>query len=301
MNPSRQESNNATASLDLIPEELTPSSTTWAIGGKVLNSRLLIGTALYPSPQIMKEAIQTSGSQVVTVSLRRQSASDTSGSKFWNIIQSFGQSFGVHVLPNTAGCRTAKEAITTAMMAREVFQTPWIKLEVIGDDYNLQPDPFALVDAARELVKEGFEVFPYTTDDLVLAQKLVEVGCNIIMPWASPIGSGQGLLNPYALKTLRSRLPEIQIIVDAGIGKPSQATEAMELGMDGVLLNSAVALATHPQAMALAFSKGVEAGRLGYEAGLMNPREFASPSTPTLGTPFWLQHTSPSNPPEAMP
>ncbi|MBY0402324.1 MAG: thiazole synthase [Cyanobacteria bacterium] len=297
MNTSLPESKNAPASLDITPLKLTSSSTTWTIGGKVLNNRLLIGTALYPSPQIMKESIQASGAQVVTVSLRRQGASETSGSKFWSLIQSFG----THVLPNTAGCRTTKEAITTAMMAREVFQTHWIKLEVIGDDYNLQPDPFALVDAARELVKEGFEVFPYTTDDLVLAQKLVEVGCNIIMPWASPIGSGQGLLNPYALKTLRSRLPEIQIIVDAGIGKPSQATEAMELGMDGVLLNSAVALATHPQGMALAFSKAVEAGRLGYEAGLMNPREFASPSTPTLGTPFWHQHTNPSPAPEALP
>ena len=192
-------------------------------------------------------------------------------------------------MPNTAGCHSAKEAITTAQMAREVFGTNWIKLEVIGDQYNLQPDPFETVKAAETLIKEGFEVFPYTTDDLVVAKKLVDVGCKILMPWGSPIGSGQGLMNPLNLKAIREKFPDIQLIVDAGIGKPSHATQAMELGYDGVLLNSAIALAHDPIMMAEGFKYALEAGRLGFQAGAMQKREFASPSTPTIGTPFWHQ------------
>lgn len=258
---------------------------TWEIGGKTLSSRLLIGSALYPSPANMEEAIRVSGSQIVTVALRRQSAGDKSGVDFWNIIKSLG----IEVLPNTAGCHTAKEAVTTAQMAREVFGTNWIKLEVIGDQYNLQPDPYETVKAAEILVKDGFEVFPYTTDDLVVAKHLVDAGCKILMPWGSPIGSGQGLMNPSNLKAIREKFPEIKLIVDAGIGKPSDAVEAMELGYDGVLLNSAIALAHDPVKMANAFRYAVEAGRLGYEAGAMQKREFASASTPTVGTPFWHQ------------
>jgi thiazole synthase len=180
-------------------------------------------------------------------------------------------------------------------MAREIFNTPWIKLEVIGDDYTLQPDPVALIEAAARLVADGFEVFPYTTDDLVVAKRLMDVGCRILMPWAAPIGSGRGVMNPYALKTLRARLPEAILIVDAGLGKPSQAAQVMEMGFDGVLLNSAVALAEDPVTMARAFALGVESGRLGYEAGPMAEREMAVPSTPTLGTPFWHQHPQPSS------
>lgn len=264
----------------------------WQIGGKTLNSRLLIGSALYPSPANMEEAIKTSGSQIVTVALRRQSAgknanSKESGGDFWNIIKSLG----IEVLPNTAGCHSAKEAVTTAQMAREVFGTNWIKLEVIGDQYNLQPDPFETVKAAEILIKDGFEVFPYTTDDLVVATHLVDVGCHILMPWGSPIGSGQGLMNPSNLKAIREKFPELKLIVDAGIGKPSDAVEAMELGYDGVLLNSAIALAHDPIKMANAFKCAVEAGRMGYKAGAMQKREFASASTPTIGTPFWHQFT----------
>ena len=255
----------------------------WEIGGKILTSRLLIGSALYPSPAIMEESIVASGSQIVTVALRRQSAGEQGSNRFWEIIRSLN----ISVLPNTAGCHSAREAITTAQMAREVFGTNWIKLEVIGDQYNLQPDPYETVKAAEVLIEEGFEVFPYTTDDLVVAKKLVDAGCRIVMPWGSPIGSGKGLMNPYNLQAIREYLPDIKLVVDAGIGKPSHATMAMELGYDAVLLNSAVALAHNPVKMAKAFRDAVAAGRAGYEAGTMQEREFASPSTPTVGTPFW--------------
>ena len=258
---------------------------TWEIGGKTLNSRLLIGSALYPSPANMQEAIKESEAQIVTVALRRQSAGENAGGDFWNIIKELN----IHVLPNTAGCHSAKEAITTAHMAREVFDTNWIKLEVIGDQYNLQPDPFETVKSAEILIKEGFEVFPYTTDDLVVAKRLADVGCKIIMPWGSMIGSGKGLMNPDNLLAIRKQFPDLKLIVDAGIGRPSDATEAMELGYDGILLNSAIALAQDPILMAKAFKYAIEAGHLGYKAGTMQKREFASPSTPTIGTPFWHQ------------
>ena len=193
------------------------------------------------------------------------------------------------LLPNTAGCRSVQEAVTTAQMARELFNTHWIKLEIIGDEYNLQPNPFDLVEAARLLINDGFEVFPYTTDDFIVAQRLVDVGCQILMPWASPIGSGRGLMNPYALRVLRERFPDTTLIVDAGLGLPSHATQVMEMGYDGVLLNSAVALAHDPVQMARAFSYAVQAGHACFTAGPMPKREMASPSTPTLNTPFWHQ------------
>lgn len=253
------------------------------LGNQQLSSRLLVGTALYPSPDSMVEAIRASAAEVVTVALRRQVPGERAGEGFWELIRQLG----VHVLPNTAGCRTVKEAVTTAQMARELFATPWIKLEVIGDDYTLQPDPIALVEAARILYQEDFEVFAYTTEDLIVAQRLVEVGCRVVMPWASPIGSGRGLMNPYLLKTLRARLPDTTLIVDAGIGRPSDATRVMELGFDGVLINSALALADDPIMMGAAFRTAVEAGRKGFKAGIMEPRETASPSTPVVGTPFW--------------
>lgn len=255
----------------------------WQIGGVQLQSRLFIGTALYPSPEIMQRAILASGAQVITVSLRRQAPGSGGGQAFWDLVRELGK----HLLPNTAGCKSVKEAVTTAQMARELFGTHWIKLEVIGDDYNLQPDPFGLLEATRELIAQGFEVFPYCTDDLVLCTRLAEAGCTTVMPWASPIGSGQGLLNPFNLKMIRERLTGINLIVDAGIGKPSDATQALELGYDGVLVNSAVALARDPVAMGAAFEAAVRSGRLAYEAGFMPTRNFASPSTPTLGTPFW--------------
>ena len=255
----------------------------WEIGGQTLKSRLMVGTALYPSPDIMEKAIQVSQTEVVTVSLRRQDPNEQGGKRFWEIVQSLN----LRLLPNTAGCRTVKEAVTTAQMARELFKTHWIKLEVIGDDFNLQPDPFALVEAARILVAEEFEVFPYTTDDYIVAQRLVDVGCTILMPWAAPIGTGKGPVNPYALQVLRQRFPHIHLIADAGIGLPSHAAQIMEYGFDGVLLNTAIARARDPIAMAQALAFAVDAGALAYQAGPMSQREMAAPSTPTLGKPFW--------------
>lgn len=260
---------------------------TWELAGKKLTSHLLLGTARYPSLKILEDAIRASGAEVLTIALRRQAQHAEDSMDFWNTIKALG----CHLLPNTAGCQSAKEAITIAQMAREVFNTNWIKLEVSRDDFTLQPDPFELVEATQELINQGFEVFPYCTDDLAVCDRLVNLGCRIIMPWASPIGSGKGIVNPFGLKTLRERLPQINLIVDAGIGAPSHAAYAMELGFNGVLLNSAVALASDPVNMASAFGKAIEAGRMAYEAGIIPIRDFATPSTPMLGKPFWHQVT----------
>jgi thiazole synthase len=254
--------------------------------GQDFASRLMIGTALYPSPAVMEDALRASGAGIVTVSLRREAGGGKAGDAFWRIIQALG----AKVLPNTAGCRTAKDAVTTAELARELFGTPWIKLEVVGDDETLQPDVVGLVEAATILVRDGFEVFPYCTEDLTVAGRLVDAGCQVVMPWAAPIGSGQGLVNKAGLRLLRTRFPDVTMIVDAGLGAPSHAAEALELGFDGVLLNTAIAKADDPVVMARAFALAVEAGRLAHEAGLMPARDFASPSTPVVGTPFW--HTA---------
>lgn len=258
------------------------------IGGQILHSRLLIGTAMYESPAIMQDSILQSQSQIMTVSLRRQLANEESQDNevFWQFLQDFTKE-NRYLLPNTAGCFSAKEAIVTAQMARELFNTHWIKLEVIGDDYTLQPDPFQLVEAAKELIKQGFEVFPYCTDDLILCEKLLEVGCQILMPWGAPIGTGKGLMNPYALSLLRNRFPDIPMIIDAGMGKPSHAAQAMEMGFDGVLLNTAIAKAQDSVAMAQGFKLAVEAGRLAYKAGCIQEQQKAIASTPVVGMPFW--------------
>jgi thiazole synthase len=256
--------------------------------GHPITSRLLIGTALYPSPAIMEAAIRASGAEIVTVSLRREAGGGRAGDAFWSIVSNLG----IRVLPNTAGCRTIRDAVTTAQMARELFGTPWVKLEVIGDDETLQPDVVGLVEAADILIRDGFEVFPYCTEDLTVIGRLIDVGCQVVMPWASPIGSAKGLLNPYLLKTLRARFPDIPMIIDAGLGAPSHAAQALEMGFDAVLLNTAIAKAADPVGMARAFRLGVEAGRLAYEGGLMEPRDFASPSTPVVGVPFWHAATS---------
>lgn len=260
----------------------------FSLADKMIKNRLFLGTARYPSLKIMEDAIRTANVDVITIALRRQSAHAADSMDFWNMIKSLG----CHLLPNTAGCQTAKEAIMIAEMARNVFATPWIKLEVTCDDYTLQPDPFELVEATRELISQGFHVFPYCTDDLALCDRLVNLGCKIIMPWGAPIGSGKGINNPFALKMLRQRFPDIFLVVDAGIGSPSHAAFAMELGFDGVLLNSAVALAADPVKMAQAFSMAVASGRLAYESGIMTARDFATPSTPIVGKPFWHQVTS---------
>jgi thiazole synthase len=259
------------------------SNTTVKFYDTEFSSRLLIGTALYPSPAIMQQAIRASGADLVTVSVRRETAGGKTGDAFWSLIRELG----VKVLPNTAGCHSVREAVTTAKLARELFGTQRIKLEVIADSETLQPDVIGLVEAASILIKDGFEVYPYCTEDLGVAQRLVDSGCRVIMPWAAPIGSARGITNRDALKLLRQRLPDITLVVDAGIGAPSHAAEALELGYDAVLLNTAVAKAENPVAMANAFRLAVDAGRAAFEAGLMTPRDFASPSTPVVGTPFW--------------
>lgn len=252
--------------------------------GTEVNSRLLLGTAQYPSPHILQQAINQSGCDIITVSVRRESSSDQEGQRFWSVLKSTN----THILPNTAGCRSVKEAVTTAQMARELFETDWIKLEVIGNDDNLQPNVFALVEAAVELTRLGFKVFPYTTDDIVVGERLLEAGCEVLMPWASPIGSARGLQNPFALEAMRAYFPDTPLIVDAGLGLPSHATQALELGFDAVLLNTAVAKSGKPVEMATAFAKAVEAGRLSYLADPIEKREMAAPSTPVAGTPFWI-------------
>src|SRR5436309_8932685 len=180
-------------------------------------SRLLIGSALYPSPAIMQQAIRASGAGIVTVSLRREAAGGKVGNNFWSLIRELG----VTVLPNTAGCRSVREAVTTAQLARELFGTPWIKLEVIADNDTLQPDVVGLVEAAAVLIRDGFEVFPYCTEDLSVAMRLVDAGCKVVMPWAAPIGSAKGITNRDAVRLLRDRLPDVTLVVDAGLGAPS--------------------------------------------------------------------------------
>lgn len=251
--------------------------------GTALPSRLLLGTAQYPSPQIMAEAVSASRAGVVTVSLRREQARGRTGARFLELIRGLN----VLVLPNTAGCRTPKEAITTAQMARELLDTDWIKLEVIANDDTLQPDLFGLVEAANVLARDGFKVFPYTTEDLGAADRLIAAGCEILMPWGAPIGSGRGLANPYGLKTMRAYFPGVPLVIDAGVGAPSHAAAAMEMGYDAVLLNTAVAKAHDPVRMAAAFASAIDAGRQAFEAGLMEPRDMAQPSTPVAGTPFF--------------
>lgn len=259
----------------------------WAPYGVELQSRFLLGTAGYPSPQVLADSIAVSGAQVITVGLKRtMSAAGDNG--FIEIIRGAMRERGARLLPNTAGCRTAREAVTLAHMARELYGTHWIKLEVVGDEHTLQPDPWGTVEAAVQLVRDGFAVFPYCTDDLVTCQRLLDAGCQVLMPWGAPIGSGQGLLNPFALRTLRARLPGVPLVVDAGIGAPSHAAQAMELGFDAVLLNSAVSQAVDPVRMARAFSLAIDAGRSAWCAGVMAPQDMAVASTPVTGQPFLI-------------
>jgi thiazole synthase len=255
----------------------------WTVADTLLHSRMMLGTAQYPSPHVLLQAVQASHTEVLTVALRRLQPEQGVGNPFWQKIKDTG----CHILPNTAGCHSAQEAITLAHMAREIFATSWIKLEVIGDDYTLQPDPYATLEAASQLVRDGFKVFAYTTDDLVVAQRLQDAGCAAIMPWAAPIGTGRGPLNPYALRTLRQRLPQAVLVIDAGLGRPSHAAHVMEMGFDAVLLNTAVAQAGDPAAMAQAFALAVQAGRLAFDSTPISERQTAQPSSPTVGVPFW--------------
>jgi thiazole synthase len=257
------------------------------IYGQDLPARIMVGTALYDSPAVMAAAIKAAKPGAITVSLRREGAQGAAaGGRFWGQVQEICEATSAAVLPNTAGCHSAREAITTAQMAREVFGVDWIKLEVIADPDTLQPDPFGLVEAARVLCADGFKVFPYCTEDLAVGEKLLQAGCEVLMPWGAPIGSARGLNNVYGLRMMRARFPDTVLIVDAGLGVPSHAAQAMELGFDGVLLNTAIAKSGNPEAMARAFALAVDAGRMAFEAGPMPVRDMAAPSTPMAGLAF---------------
>ena len=247
------------------------------IGGRVFRSRLIIGTGKYRSFEEMKSAHVSSGAEMVTVAVRRVPL-DRSSESFLDHLDP-----ALRILPNTAGCYTAEEAVRTARLAREALGTDLIKLEVIGDQTTLFPDNEQTLDAARTLVKEGFVVLPYFSDDLIMAKKLLDAGCLAVMPLAAPIGSGLGIQNPANLAIMREQLPEATIIVDAGVGTASDAAIAMELGADAVLMNTAIAEARDPARMAQAMKLAIEAGRLAYLAGRMSKRLYASASSPISG------------------
>lgn len=256
----------------------------YLIYSQSFSSRILLGTAAYPNTQTMQNAIQAASPAMITVSLRRQSAhAKSDGNGFWDLLRTLN----IPILPNTAGCQSVQEAVATAQMARELFATPWIKLELIGDDDTLQPDIFQLVQAANILIKEGFYVLPYCTEDLIACRRLLDVGCQALMPWAAPIGTGLGAVHGYALRVLRERLPETPLIIDAGLGLPSHAAQVMEWGFDAVLLNSAVSRSADPILMAKAFAQATQAGRDAHLAQPMIARTRAQASTTTIGQPFW--------------
>ena len=231
----------------------------------------------------MKNSIESSGTDIITVSLRRETSRNQDYKEFSDYLISTKK----NILPNTAGARSVDAAVNTALMARDIFSTNWIKLEITGHERTLQPDPIKTIKAAEILTEKGFTVFPYTTEDIVIAKELMSVGCKIIMPWASPIGSGGGISNPEGLLRLRDAIPEATMIVDAGIRSPSDANWVMENGFDAVLLNTAVSSAIDPVKMAKAFSLAVCSGKLAYEAGVMEKRLNAKASTPEIDTPFW--------------
>jgi thiazole synthase len=250
---------------------------TFEIGGRALRSRLIVGTGKYRSFEEMKAAHRASGAEMVTVAVRRVPLDRKTESFLDHLAPE------MIILPNTAGCYTAEEAVRTARLAREALQTDLVKLEVIGDQTTLFPDNEQTLEAARVLVREGFTVLPYFTDDLIMAKKLLDAGCAAVMPLAAPIGSGLGVQNPANLSIMREQLPEAVIIVDAGVGTASDAAVAMELGADGVLMNTAIAEARDSEQMATAMRLAVEAGRRAYLAGRMPRRLYASASSPLAG------------------
>jgi thiazole synthase len=248
------------------------------IAGRTFSSRLIVGTGKYPSHTIMADAHMASGTDMVTVAVRRVNVTDRSQESLRDYIDTKR----IFILPNTAGCYTADEAVRTARMAREVGLSNWVKLEVIGDEQTLFPDNIALLEATRTLVREGFVVLPYTNDDPVICRKLEEAGAAAVMPLGAPIGSGLGIQNVNNIRIIREQA-RVPVIVDAGVGTASDAAIAMELGADGVLMNTAIALAQDPVAMAAAMKLGVEAGRLAYRSGRIPKRPYASASSPTEG------------------
>ena len=247
------------------------------IAGRTLHSRLLLGTGGFPSLALLEEAIRASATQLVTVALRR--VDPTAHGSLIDVLEREG----VELLPNTAGCFTARDAVLTAKLAREAFGTDWVKLEVIGDEDTLLPDAPELLKAAEQLVDDGFVVLPYTTDDPVLARRLVDVGCAAVMPLGAPIGSGMGIRNPYNIALIREAV-QVPVVLDAGVGTASDATLAMELGCDAVMVASAVSRAQDPVAMAAAMRAAVQAGRLAHGAGRIPRRTYATASSPVVGT-----------------
>lgn len=247
------------------------------LGGRTLRSRLVLGTGGAPSLDVLERCIVASGTELVTVALRRTDPGGGHGS-----LVDVLERTGVDVLPNTAGCHTAVEAVRTARLGREAFGTDWVKLEVVGDEDTLLPDVVELLDAAEQLVDDGFVVLPYTNDDPVTARRLADLGCAAVMPLGSPIGSGMGIRNPYALAIVREQV-DVPVILDAGIGTASDATLAMELGCDAVLLASAVTRARQPERMATAMRHAVVAGRLAAGAGRIPRRRYARASTSPEG------------------
>jgi thiazole synthase len=252
---------------------------TLKIAGREFRSRLIVGTGKYRSFQEMQRCHLASGADMVTVAVRRVNLTDRTKESLIDFIDRTK----IFILPNTAGCYTADDAVRTAMLAREVGLSNWIKLEVIGDEKTLFPDNYGLLEATRVLVKEGFVVLPYTNDDVVNARKLIDAGAAAVMPLAAPIGSGLGVQNPTNLRILREMITEVPMIVDAGVGTASDAAIAMELGADGVLMNTAIAAAEDAEKMALAMKLGVDAGRLAYEAGRMAKKLYATASSPLAG------------------
>jgi len=248
------------------------------IAGRTFSSRLIMGTGGFRHLDALAAALEASGAELATVALRRVDPSARG-----SIVEVLERA-GCELLPNTAGCFTARDAILTAQLAREAFETDWVKLEVIGDDRTLLPDPTELLEAAEALVADGFTVLPYTNDDPVLARRLEDAGCAAVMPLGSPIGSGMGIRNPYNLRLIVEQAG-VPVVLDAGIGTASDATLAMEAGCDGVLLASAVSRAADPERMARAMRLAVEAGRLAFESGRIPRRLHAEASTPTEGVP----------------
>jgi len=249
------------------------------IAGKAFNSRLIVGTSRYPDPQTLLESLEASGTELVTVSIRRLNLSSGNGHEsVLNLIDREKYS----ILPNTAGCFTARDAVLTAQLAREALSTNWIKLEVIGDDETLFPDVTELLKAAEQLIADDFIVLPYCNDDPVTCKKLADMGCAAVMPLGAPIGSGMGIRNPYNIQIIRDII-DIPVIVDAGVGTASDAAFAMELGVDAILMNTAIAGAQHPVIMAKAMKLAIEAGRLAYESGRIPKRLFAKASSPIEG------------------
>ena len=246
------------------------------IAGRAFGSRLFLGSSQYPNQKVMLDAIEASGAEVVTVAMRRVSL-EGGGESLFDVLG--GRYF---ILPNTAGCYTAKDAVLTAELAREALETDWVKLEVIGDEDTLFPDVEQLLIAAAELIKRKFTVLPYCNDDPVTCRKLEDLGCAAIMPLGAPIGSGMGIRNPYNIQIIREQC-RVPLIIDAGVGTASDAAVAMEMGCDGVLMNSAIARARHPVKMATAMKHAVEAGRLAFEAGRIPKRLYAQASTPSEG------------------